>query len=190
MIRNAIKKLDLDAVIVIPNYEPGHKPGAQSFGVRRALVEAGLRSIPQVIVADEATAIEVSEQGVGAAISKFAREHADQEIVQVMGSDSLDRFKQSLGRVARHYPKNISIAVESREPGYHAPLSVDGIKVTALETTPTGISSTKVRTALSRGETLGPELLHPTVMKLIEKTKLYRRSKLAPSCSALFLRAG
>lgn len=187
VIREMVQTLNLDVVIVIPNLEPAHKPGATNFEARRELVRLAFASIPEVMVADKGFAKQARDRGVTNIIQSLAKQNPQGTIVQILGSDAIERYPE----IGRGYPRNVEMAVMTRDSRERISINqMNGIKVQVVSSSTEAVSSTRIRNLIGTGKNPGENLLHPNVLQLIREQNLYRSTPEVGQCKHLFLGAG
>lgn len=166
---NAMEKLSLDHIIMVPNFIPGHKPNASAFPIRQELSQLAMFYHPKVKVATADMAVEFNELGFANALNSLAERFPEKEFFLIVGGDVFSHPWPAGFR----YKKNVGIIVQSRSKDENFPLEVNGTRIFAIEGQLVDISSTKIRRMLNEGTEPSAEVLEPKVFKKISDEGFY-----------------
>ncbi len=178
----ARRQLRLDRVIYLPTADPPHKPDRSMAPAhaRFAMVELALLDQPDLIVSPLELTPGRPAYSVDSA-EHFAAEYPGAELFLILGGDSyrqLDTWHRWRELVTICAP---AILVR---PGWEYERVVEGLhpelaalmtsgRTTFIENPAVDVSSTRLRSLLSRHAPVGPEMMPSLVVEYVEKYQLY-----------------
>lgn len=176
--RRALELFGLDEVVFIPNVRNPSKPKMIDISHRRVMLgrRVGGEAKLNLFTADSSRIID--RFGRIPLFERIAQAHGTSRVFQIMGEDS---FLKHLERGEIDPAGGMSYIVFRRPDGkgtppVEVPENLRGIvTLVSDEGIPEGISSTRIRERLARGEMPGPEELHPDVLEYIRGAGLYRK---------------
>ncbi len=151
----AVEKLDLCKLIMLPSYASPHKKSHRASPRQRLeMLRLAAKSYPQIEVSD----MEVCREGISytcETVLQIRREYPDAELILLMGSDMFLSFQDwknpdaitkeaSLGVFYRGIPKEKAAVVKQKEA-----LEAKSVRVYLLENAVTDISSSQLRRLLA-----------------------------------------
>lgn len=184
LLKEAIRLLSLDVMIVIPNFQPSHKSQASPFDFRREMTELAFGDIPGVRVASMTLAEELKDLLIQTEIDKLAGDHPEMEIFRIIGEDILNIFKAK----GYSFVSSNAIYAVGRRTEEKKSLSdtIGSSRVVMLDFDPVaGLSSTKIRDRIGRHEPVSAGELNPQVLALIQRRRAYQIQ-----CETLLLTSG
>ncbi len=182
VVEKAIKVLNLDEAIIVPNPTPVHKPGATDLATRIELLRKFVAGHPRInLYLGDSGAI-IDRVGRDPFFERMAQTYGTHDLYQVIGEDS---FLKLVAEGAIQPKGNRKYVVFSRptdtQPTTNSvELIPEGLRdvATGLHGPETfGLSSTAVRLAISRGHLPDETVLDPKVLELIRAKSLYRDAK-------------
>jgi nicotinate-nucleotide adenylyltransferase len=166
----AERQLGVQKVILVPRPAYGDK-NPQPLELRLQMLRLAVRGVPGVEVADRRAIDDMARGGDDGLLAGLRRRLGTAPLYRIAGADSFAKALQ-WGAVAHDLDRGVHCAVVTRA-GYPLPPRLpEGVAV--VTGPPLKVSSTAIRTALSRGET--PPELPPEVARFIEQRGLYRQS--------------
>lgn len=177
---DAIEKLELDMLIVIPTYVAPHKfhRGTADCTDRMAMVQMLFEDDCRVTVSD----IEIQRQGKSYTVDtvkQLREDYPDDELIFLMGSDMLLSFHR--WREPEEIIKYVRICAVTRcdeigEDELKKYVSEyfpsDGERFIICDFEPIELSSTDVRSAVKNGESIS-EMVLPQIEEYIKEKELY-----------------
>jgi nicotinate-nucleotide adenylyltransferase len=161
VIRAAFAQLGLDRLLVVPAGQPPHRQSSRRSGEQRlALCEAAFGGEPSVEVAD----LEVRRGGPSYTVDTLERLAGEDELFLVIGADQYAAFEQ--WRCPGRIRELATLAVAPRT-GYRV-----GPDAVLLKMPPVDVSSSELREAMARGESVSDQLA-AAVAELIERGGMY-----------------
>lgn len=150
--QDAVERLELDRLLVVPAKEPPHREVALPAGVRYRLVEAAFGQDPRFEVSD----LELRREGASFTVDtleEIVRRRAPEELFCVIGVDQLQVFE------SWHRPDRIvelsTLTVMNRGSEEPAPAGEDPrFSYRRLQVTRVEISSTYIRRRLREGRSV------------------------------------
>ncbi|MGQ0708575.1 MAG: nicotinate (nicotinamide) nucleotide adenylyltransferase [Rhodoferax sp.] len=174
LVRQAVAQLALDVVHVVPTGQAWHKERSSTAAAHRlAMARLAFADAPLVVV----DARELRRAGPSYTVDtlrELRHEYGDAAAMFLcLGQDQWQRFGQwrAPDEIARF--ATICVAARPHEHGNQAPTSFHGHRAQVLNLPPMDISSTRLREACARGESLDALVL-PTVARYIAEHHLYQ----------------
>lgn len=169
----ALKKHGFDEVVLIPNYSPLHKPNATAIADRLRMTALRVARDPGLNLYVGRSDRLIEPFGNDPVIERISQIYGTREVYQLIGTDSYEKLMglgqitpQTKGRFlvfAREKGETIRVPEELKEK-----ISWDG------EPPVGGLSSTKIREALKKGEAPPASQMHPVVSDYIRQRGLYQ----------------
>lgn len=179
--QQAIHKLKLNQLYILPNYQPSNKPNASEFGNRFDMVKMLTYRISKIRTLKHKAIKEVYQRNpknyIGELIAHIRSKHGpEHQYFHVVGTDSFNKMARY--KKLPTIDENRTVAVFQR-PGYVA-RQTEIVKKLALQDkirffsikTP-DISSSRIRQAFSRGQLMHAEGLTSYISNYIQRTGLY-----------------
>lgn len=167
--RQIQKKLNLDKILFIPSYHPPHKDRYSDYLQRCKMTVLGILGQPDF----ELSTLESKIEGPSYTVHTLKRLHLlfpDYEIYFIIGSDNLAKMEEW------HKPEEIfrmSTVVMGNRPGEEGrKRGIFEDKLMRIKIEPVNISSTEIREAVKRGESI-EHLVPPAVAQYIAEVGLY-----------------
>lgn len=181
LVRDALEQVPLDAVYVLPNYSPEHKPGATDFIHRYQMVDLeaqhlpGMRTLPIEVFRE---AYQTHPEDLTGALIDSLRKRLGPEhhYYHLTGTDSFNKMV-AYGKLPAP-SENRTVLVIPRQ-GYaldHTPAVDEALsagRVRVLDVTLPELSSSQIRAQIQSGDTTLRELLSPWVYDYILRERLY-----------------
>lgn len=175
VIEDAMRTLQLDFMIVVPNVAAAHKPEMTPFAARNQLVRLAFREISGLDISPVRYIFIAETHSIRDVFLQIGLDFPNSEIFQIMGDDAFNRLDNIADKRA---PNNAVLALRQREGQTSFPESYRGMKIYQLPKATSVLSSTAIRNALRSGEK--PEGLDTKVFDLIKELNLYS----APPCES------
>jgi nicotinate-nucleotide adenylyltransferase len=172
----AVERLKLDRLIVIPAHQSPHKRDREAApaDVRLRLLKLAFVGVPSIEV-DDLELRRAAPSFTVDTIAELQRRHRDGDFVLLLGNDALAEFPR--WREAERVGRACRVAVFRRGHAEEVVASVrkamPGLRLEILETPLIGISSTQVRERASQGRSLRG-YVPDAVREEIERQGLYR----------------
>ena len=169
--RTARNKLKADLVVLVPNPDSVTPKRPLPLPLRVSMLRAAVKHAPGIQVADAQLLRRFRDSGHAGLHAAIARRHRGAELYRVWGTDS---FLGNLanGVVQQHIDADRTPVVIKRA-GYALPKKLpEGVIILdELQRRGPPISSSRIRTALARGER--PHGLHASVARFIQRHQLF-----------------
>ncbi len=171
LMRQAVAKLGLDELVVVPNMNPLHKDETTTAAQRLEMLKLRLAGEEKInLYVGNSMAI-VDRVGLNPFFEQIIQTYGTYDLIQVYGADS---FLSSVETGEYAGAKHRSFAVFDRD-GTELPI-MDGYKNVQLVKVDgeNSLSSTKIRNALKAKEGVPASSMDPRVLEYIRKNSLYQ----------------
>lgn len=171
VIRDTVRALKLDELIVVPNVNPSHKSGALPIAKRLEILSIRLMNEPKVNVYMGDSSVIIDKFGRNPFFEHMIQTYGTYDMYQIIGADSFANLVSKGEYAASDFRKYVVLP----RAGIELPDMVKLDKAQVLDVTDeTELSSSKIRKAIQEQKQIPKGWLSDDVLKFIQEQKLYR----------------
>ncbi|MGK5086252.1 nicotinate-nicotinamide nucleotide adenylyltransferase [Bdellovibrionota bacterium FG-2] len=171
---STIKELGLDELVIVPNGNPIHKPGATSLKDRIRMLTLRTQHEPKINVYVGDSREIINQFGRDPFIERLAQSYGTHDIYQIIGEDSFNNLLEQ-GKLSPSLNRNLVVFPrDSTGEGPSIPAELAGKVTVARTKVVSKLSSAAIRSKLGSGVAPKPEELHPEVLRDIKEHGLYQ----------------